>query len=372
MATDRSSLSASEIGQILVATASTKRMQGRTRVLAQDRQSTPTLNMFRALKGAKSRPVQGGFKTTVKSERGGQLQFYSGRDKLTFDSYETMFDLEFFMGSCHMGDEWIHQLFKEAGIPVVPENTGKLPALKDETWEIVLNMAEEKMEDLENNYVQALNKAFWRSNASDPKAFTGMDGLLPIASNSTGTIGSKSRSNPILRHQLLTGLTIDTIELGLSQLVRAANKKNGMDDSRVSYAVAGEAFYDKIKDLFLGTSTRSGKVTRFWMDDAIAKMTKRLGVGMPDETLYIPGLGALCLETVFEDLDALDAPAIAWSKRCYGFNMEHIGFRSDKTLDGFLRVNPTPDDQMVTRISMLGDYTFCVDKPNSHFVAAIA
>lgn len=372
MATDRSSITAAEIGQILTATASTKRMQGRTRVLAVDRQSTPTLNMFRKLKGAKSRPVQGGFKTTVKSERGGTLQFYSGRDKLTFDSYETLFDLEFFMGSCHMGDEWVHQIFKEAGIPVVPENAGKLPSLKDETWEIVIDLASEKVEDLENNYVQSLNKAFWRSNATDPKAFTGMDGLLPITSNSTGSIGGKSRSNPILRHQLLTGLTIDNLELSISQLVRAANKKNAMDDSRATYAVAGEALYDKLKDLYLGTSTRTGKVTRQWMDDGLAKMNKRIGVGMPDETLYIPGLGALCLETVFEDLDSLDAPAIAWSKRMYGFNMEHIGFRSDKSLDGFLRVNPTPDDQMVTRLSMLGDYTFTVDKPNSHFVASIA
>ena len=101
-------------------------------------------------------------------------------------------------------------------------------------------------------------------------------------------------------------------------------------------------------------------------------MTKRLGVGLPDETLYIPGLGPLALETVFEDLDSLDAPSIAWSKRCYGFNMEHIGFRADKSLDGMLRVNPTPDDQMVTRLSMLGDYTFVLDKPNSHFVTSIA
>lgn len=372
MPTDRSSITSAEIGQILVATASTKRLQGRTRILAVDRQATPTLNMFRALKGAKARPVQGGFKTTVKSERGGQLQFYSGRDKLTFDSYETMFDLEFFMGSCHMGDEWVHQIFKEAGIPVIPENTGKLPALKDETWEIVVDLASEKMEDLENNYVQALNKAFWRSNASDPKAFTGIDGILPITSNSLGTIGGKPRSNPVLRHQLLTGLTIDNIELSLSQLVRAANKKNAMDDSRVSYGVAGEAFYDKLKDLYLGTSTRAGKVTRNWMDDAIGKMTKRLGVGLPDETLYIPGLGALALETVFEDLDALDAPAIPWSKRFYGFNMDHIGFKADKSLDGLIRVNPTPDDQMVTRISMMGDYTFVVDKSNCHIAASIA
>jgi hypothetical protein len=371
MTTDRSTITASEIGQILVATASTKRLEGKSRVLAVDRQATPTLNMFRALKGAKARPVQGGFKTTVKSERGGSLQFYSGRDKLTFDSYETMFDLEFFMGSCHMGDEWVHQIFKEAGVPVVPENAGELPKLKDDTWEIVLDLAKEKMEDLENNYVQALNKSFWRSNVSDPKAFTGMDGILPTT-NSTGNIGGKSRSNPILRHQVIASMTIDTLELNLSQVVRAANKKNAMDNSRVSYAVAGEAFYDKLKDLYLGTSTRAGKVTRQWMDDMIGKMNGKIGVGLPDETLYIPGLGALALETIFEDLDVLDAPAIPWSKRIYGFNMEHIGFKADKSLDGFLRVNPTPDDQMVTRISMLGDYTFTVDKPNSHFVGYIS
>lgn len=372
MATDRTSLTSGEIAQILTVTASERRVDGRSRVLALDRQATPTLNMMRKAKGSKARAIQGGFKTTVKSERPGTLQFYSGRDILTYDSFETMFDLSFSLGYAHMGDEWVHQILKEAGVDIMAgtENTS-LPKIATSTWEVVINLAEEKSEDLENNFHQALNLAFWRSNSSDAKAFTGVDGLFPVTSSSTGTIGGKSRSEPLLRHQLSTSLTIDNIELKLSQAVRACNKSNGMDNSRVGYAACGEQFYDKLKDLYLGTSTRSGKIDRTWMAEQVARMAEKIGVGIPDDTMWIPGVGLLVLEPCFERLDTLDAPATAWSKRCYLFNLDHIAFKADPNNDGKLVVYPNQYNQLVTRVSVQGDYTFTVDKPNAFGVLAI-
>ncbi len=373
MATDRTSLTSSEVAEILTVTASERRIDGRSRVLALDRIATPTLNMMRKAKGAKSRAIQGGFKTTVKSERAGTLQFYSGRDYLTYDSFETMFDLSFSLGYAHMGDEWVHQIFKEAGIDITPGHSADgLPKIAASTWEVVVNLAEEKTEDLENNFHQALNLAFWRSNSADAKAFTGIDGLFPITSNSTGSIGGKSRTDPLLRHQLRTALTIDNIELSLSQVVRACNKTNGMDNSRVGYAACGESFFDKLKDLYLGTSTRAGKIDRNWMGEQVAKMAEKIGVGIPDDTLWIPGVGLLALEPCFERLDALDAPAIPWSKRCYLMNLDHVGFRPDPSNDGKLVVYPNQYNQLVTRVSVQGDYTFTVDKPNAFGVLSIA
>lgn len=372
MATDRSTLRASEISTLLLATASSRLYKGKNRVLAMDRISTPTLNRLRSNKaGASTTPIQGGYKCHVKGERGGSLQAWSGRDILTFHSFETMFDLEYFVGYVHMGDEWVHQLLKEAGIQVdYDTSNGKIPKMASDTWEVLINIAQEKLEDLENNYVMELNKAIWRSNSGNAKMFTGIDGLLPVTSNSTGTIGGKSRSNPLLRHQLATAVSNANIETTIDSVKRAANKRNAADGSKIDMAVCGEDAYDVVTTvLFTGTSA---KYDRNLAADQAAQWGSKLGIGVPDDAIMIPGVGPLMIEPVFETLDAEDAPATAWQKRIYLLNSRHIGFKPTKGQDGKLTPHPTPYNQRVTRLSMYGEYAFVIDKPNSHGVIAVS
>lgn len=371
---DRSTLTPAEISQILVSTVSERYALGKNTVTALDRLDTPTQNMFRSkLARGRATPVQGGYKVIVKEERRGRFQAWSGRDLLTFDSFETMFDLVYSIGRVHLGEELVLQQLEEAGIRLdYDTSNGQSPNNKVSAglWEVVVNLLSEKIEDYENNYRQELEKHIWRANTGDPKMFTGIDGLLPVTSNSTGTIGGKSRSNPVLRHHLSTGVAVADLELLIMQLARAANKRNGGDGSKVDLLFAGEDVYDGLVDhLFTGANA---KYERQISVEAAAAWGQKMGVGMPTDALMVPNIGVLMVVPVFEQLDAEDAPNVPWQKRLYGINSKHVAFKPTSGMDGKLIPHPVPYNQRIMRISDHGEYAFCIDKPNSHFVIAIA
>lgn len=376
MASDRSSLTTAEVDTILTTTVSSRLYRGKNNVTALGRINTPTLNMMRGQSKGRTTPVRGGYKAQVKGPGGRKLQTWSGRDLLTFQGVDTIMDLEYFVGRVHLGDEWVHQQLEEAGVDVDYTKTAKggaVPQVTSDAWEVLTNLAEEKLDDGENDYVQELNKMLWRASASDAKAFPGIDGLLPVTSNATGTIGGKSRSNPLLRHQLMTSVDVDDLELKLNQLVRACNKRT-RDGSKLNFAVCGENLYDAIiEKMFSGSNATSSPVfDRQRMEEKARTIGDKLSIGFPDDAIYVVGIGLLMIEPTFEDLDKEDAPATAWSKRLYALNLSHIAFKPTKNKDGAVIVHPTPHNQRITNISYHGEYALCADKLDCHGVLAIS
>ncbi len=381
MPADRSTLTTAEVDAVLTATSQSRNYKGKNKVTALGRINTPTLNMMRGASKARSTPIRGAYKAQLKGLRGGKLQTWSGRDILTFASADTLFDIEYSIGRVHLGDEWVHQQLEEANCPIDYEEAVKgmvdLSTIGEDSWETIVNLAHEKFDDAETNYILELNKMMWRSNVSDPKAFVGLDGDFPVSSNATGPIGNRSRTNPLLRHQLMTSINTNDIELRLNQLVRAANKRC-RDGSRVNFGTCGEAVYDAIVEkMFSGSNavTIANTVLRRNLDQArneAQAMGGKLGIGFPDDAIYVAGVGILSIEPVFEDLDKEDAPAIPWQKRIYLFNLEHLTFKPTKNKDGAKIIHPTPYNQRLTRLSVHGEYAFVADQLDCHAVLAIA
>lgn len=381
MPADRSTLTTSEVDAVLTVTSQSRNWNGKNVVTALGRINTPTLNMLRGASKARSVPVRGAYKAQLKGLRGGKLQTWSGRDILTFVSTDTLFDIEFAIGRVHLGDEWIHQQLEEAGCQIDYEKAVHgdvdLSTLGPDTWEVVVNLAQEKFDDAEINYVLELNKMLWRANTSDPKAFVGIDGLIARTTNSTGPVGNRSRTNPLLRHQLLASVNQNDIELRLNQLVRAANKRC-RDGSKVNFAVCGEAFYDAIVEkMFTGSNAVTVPNTRLLRNMDVARsdaqtMAQKLGIGIPDNAIYIAGIGMLMIEPVFEDLDKEDAPAVPWQKTCFLWNLDHLTFKPTKNKDGAKIIHPTPYNQRLTRMSVHGEYALVADQFDCHGVMTLA
>lgn len=381
---DRSTLTTSEVDAMLVATSTSRLMNGKNKVNHLGNVATPTLNMMRSKGKSNTTPVRGAYKCHMAGQRGGKLQSVSGRDIHTFESRDTLFDLEYSVGRVHLGDEWIHQQLEEAGIDI--DYTEAVQTRVDVTkpgwwtkgadsYETLLNLAEQKLDALDLNYVQELNKAFWRSNISDPKMWPGIDSMLSRSSNTSGPVGNKNRSDPLLRHQLSDSVNAADIELKLQQLRRACNKRTG-DGTKVNFAVCGETMYDAIVErLFSGSNTvTSPRITRN-IDNAKSEaqaMSQKMGVAFPDDAIYITGVGLLMIEPIFEDLDKEDAPAKLWQKTLMMWNMDHIAFKPTKKKDGSRRIHATPYNQNVTRISTYGEYAQVADKLDCHGVMNLA
>jgi hypothetical protein len=384
MASDRSSLTTSEVDAMLVATASSRLHNGKNKVTHLGNVRTPTLNIMRAAARANATPVRGAYKAHLANPRGARMQSVSGRDIHTFSSVDTLFDIEFSVGRVHLGDEWVHQQLDEAGVSI--DYSDQVYQTIDvtkagwwkkgaDTFEVLVNLAEQKLTALELNYIQELNKNFWRANTADPKMWVGMDGALSRTSNTTGPIGNRTRSMSTLRHQLQASVAAADLELKLNQLRRACNKRT-QDGTSVGYTVCGENVYDMIvQKMFSGsTGITSPRLTRDY-DNARAEAQARaqkLGVGFPDDAIYIAGVGILCIEPAFEDLDREDAPATLWQNSLIMLNLDHITFKPTKGKDGNMKVHATPYNQHVTRISAYGEYALVLDKIDCHGVLTIS
>lgn len=349
---------------------------------------TPTLNMARGAGKAQSTPTRGAYKCELNNQRGKKLQAVSGRDINTFESADTLFDIEFPVGRVHLGDEWVHQQLEEAGIQIdyaASSQTQMIDTTKEGWWtkgsasfEVLVNLADNKLKSLDLNYVQELNKAFWRSNASEPKLWAGVDSCLSRSSNTSGDIGNRSRAgNELLRHKL-TAISQDLdIELDLDDLRYECNKKTS-DGTTANYLPCGRNFYNKIKEVyFSGSNTISSsakKVVRNYdqaRSEAQANSAK-LGIGFPDEGIYLAGVGTFVVEPVFAELDKEDAPAIPWDDSCFVINLDHFKFMPTAKKDGAKKIHATPYNQNVTRISCYGEYALVLDWIDCHGVAYLA
>ena len=380
---DRSTVTTGEVDAMLTATATSRLANGKSKVVNLGNVKTPTLNMMRARGGAKATPVRGAYKCHLASPRGQKLQGVSGRDIHTFKSIDTLFDIEFSVGRVHLGDEWVHQQLSEAGVDIDYGQAYQSVDITQRGWwtkgsdafEVLVNLAEQKLDALDLNYVQELNKDFWRSNVADAKKWPGIDAALPRSSNTSGSIGNRSRTNPLLRHQLKASVNAADIELAMSQQRRACNKRTH-DGSTVNFITCGESVYDAVVErMFAGSNAVSSPRLVRNLDNARADaqaMSQKFGIGFPDDAIYVAGVGLLMIEPVFEDLDKEDAPAITWAKTWFMWNLEHIKFQPTKNKDGAKRVHPTPYNQLVTRISAYGEYALYLDKIDCHGVGYLA
>jgi hypothetical protein len=360
---DRSTLTTAEIDAVFKATVKERLKNGKNKIIALDRYNTPTLNWLR--KNAKTtRPVRGDYVVQVEGERAKTLQTWSGTDFLNYESADTVFELTFGAGKVHLGDKLVHDQLEQAGLDVdySAAAKGKLRAeLPSDVEEVVYDLAKKKLDALENNYLVELNKMVWRDNSSDPKAWPGIDALIPVTGSTVGLVGGKPRTDPLLQHVVKASVAAADLESEIDDLVYQVNKKNGQDGSRADFAVCGRAFIKTLKAVFMGNATLAQKMTR---NVDLGEMQKRIGIGLPDDAMYIEGLGVLVPDPVFEELDAADNPAIPWTKRLYVFNSTHFQMQITRGMDGLQVVKPTPYNQQITYVSIYGQYAIVDEKPN--------
>lgn len=362
---DRSSLTVAEVDAIFRATVKERLKNGKNKIIALDRYNHPFLNWLR--KNAKTdRPVRGDYVVQVQGERAKPLQSWSGTDFLNYDAAETVFELFYGSGKVHLGDKLTHDQLEQAGLDVdySAAAKGKLRAdLPGDVMEVVYNLADVKLQALENNYLVELNKAMLRDNSSDPKLWVGLDNQVPRISASSGLVGLKSRSDPLLQHNIKASIATADIESELDDLVYQCNKKNGQDGSKVDFAICGRQFLKTVKAVFTGnTAFANARMTRY---ADVGEMRKRLGIGIPDDSVMLEGVGALVPDPTFEELDATDNPAILWTKSCFLLNSTHYQLMITRGMDGLQVVKPTPYNQQITYVSIYGQYALTDEKPNA-------
>jgi len=244
------------------------------------------------------------------------------------------------------------------GIKVREGGRGEFKLEQNEKVQLV-NLMDEQMEVLKEGFMKKLDFELHRSGAASTDAITGLDTLVSIAPT-TGTVGGLNRATATYwRNYAETAIASTTAGLLATRMELAWRKciKNG---GAPDFILAGGKFIDAYRQYAITVT-----------NNAEAGSAKRLdaGVGTGVNTgLYFKGVEILW-DPQFEELDALDAPAVEWEKRCYFLNSKHIKYRDDE-MD---IVTPTRPHTVLALYTMVNlRCALSINRANAMAVLAIA
>lgn len=319
---------------------------------------------------------QAGGTTTIKLQKDGgfTMQFWERRDPLAFQEANIELELEFPFTNVHQGFEVVHEDLYKMGYLIKPNGTAKASGaasrLSEDEVNVLVDWFDAVLEEWDDSFDRNLEVAWCRDGSYNTKAPVGLDGLINL-SPTTGTIGGKSRSNPLLQHTVSTGLTTTantgTLITGMTTARRAANtfsRGSGTPSGGIDMILVGDSFLDAYVEYARNNGIQYQK--------QVGGPINKLDLGIPESGYEFEGI-SLVRANVFADLDVLEPSAtIPWRKRAYMLNSKTLHFLEMAGMDKLESRAADQSDQRVTRFSMDGRYCLAISAPNRNALVTVA
>lgn len=245
-----------------------------------------------------------------------------------------------------------------AGIKVREGERGAFKLEQNEKVQL-LNLLDEQMEALKEGFMAKLDLELHRDGTSDADAIAGLDALISTAPTA-GVIGGLDRGTATYwRNHAETGIVSSTAGL-LAERMEAGWRKNIKNGGSPDYILAGGKFIDAYRKygVTVTNNAEAGKVK-----------TLDAGTGSGVNTgLYFKGV-EIIWDPQFEELDALESPAVEWEKRCYFLNSKHLKYRDDD-MDIVTPVRPHDTLAMYAMVNLRA--ALSLSRSNAHSVLSIA
>ncbi len=371
MASGSTSLTQEEVDYLTNSVLS-RRIANRGKVEALDRLESPTMDYLMGRTKELGPPVNDGYRFYVKGKRGQRIQWWDGADLLTFENRHTITDMQFDVGRGHMGFELLYQFIEKHGIKIdYKKGIREGGAGDSSTLEVVVKVIEDHLDSVMDDWKTDMRKRFWRANTDQAKCFAGVDALFPASGNTTSTIGGRPRSNPLFRHQLVTGITKSNFMLSFFKVVKEANIRAASSKGKLEIFACGDYIYELLVDLFSGTDTVAGKFDYRATRDLAMKKGEKYNVALPQDCFMYEN-AMFYLEPCFRRELDIEEPAASplWEKRMYGFNPQHFGILP--VIDQEMVAHGMPYNQRLERTSIHGEYVEWCNKPNTQIVGVAA
>jgi hypothetical protein len=244
------------------------------------------------------------------------------------------------------------------GIKVREGDRGQFKLEQNEKVQLV-QLLDEQMEAFKLGFDEKLDIELHRDGSSSTDAVTGLDGLITL-DPTTGTVGGINRATSTYwRNNYATAIastSAGVLAQTMEEQWRACIRNGGVPD----LILAGSDFIDAYRRyaVTLTQNVDAGSVKRI---DA--------GVGTGAGTgLYFKGV-EIVWDPNFEELDALDSPAIPWEKRCYFINTKHLELRDD---DMDITTPTRPHNTLALYHMINLRLALVMKRANAHSVLAIA
>ncbi|MGL5117531.1 MAG: phage major capsid protein [Beijerinckiaceae bacterium] len=244
-----------------------------------------------------------------------------------------------------------------AGIKVREGGRGEFKLEQNEKVQL-LNLLDEQMESLKEGFMSKLDLELHRNGTQDVDAIAGLDALISVAP-STGVIGGLDRATALYwRNYAETAIATGTVGL-LAQRMELAWRRCIKNGGSPDFILAGGKFIDAYRNEITVTNNAEA--------GSVKKLDAGVGTGV-NTGLYFKGV-EIIWDPQFEELDALETPAVQWEKRCYFMNTKHIKYRDDD-MDIVTPIRPHDVLAMYAMINLRA--AMSLNRSNAQAVLAIA
>jgi len=204
-----------------------------------------------------------------------------------------------------------------AGIDVREGERGQYKLAQNEKIQL-LNLLDEQMESLKLGFMERLDLELHRDGIASPDAMSGLDALVSTEP-AKGVVGGLDRTRQTWwRNTAYLQIPSHKGELGqaMERAWRQCIRNGGSPD----FILAGSAFLDAYRrDIAIVQNVEAGRPKT---------LDASTGTGV-NTGLYFKGI-ELIWDPTFEQLDALETPAIPRETRCYFLNFKYLKYHDDE------------------------------------------
>lgn len=313
----------------------------------------------------RKKPIPGAKEFVVEQIRkgyGSAGQWFDSADTLQYSQRDTLEQSRFPWYEFHDG-----MMLNEAELAangIALDDNGKPNSLTEAEKIQLTNLFEEKMTALRLGAKERFSRDLHLSGAASNKQIVGLDGLLPLA-NTTGVAGGINRATyPWWRHHADRTLSVATMQTKLEAAWRACMRTAS---GAPNVILAGADFIDAYREA-AQKNGNLGAAVRYVSDSGKGGVD----ADMSTTGLYWKGIPIEYCPEWDDNFGGADTPAVAWKKRCYFLNMNHLFLRPLKGSDFVVRHPPRGKENYNHYWALLWRGTLTMNMPSAHAVLALA
>jgi hypothetical protein len=289
------------------------------------------------------------------------FQGYFGDSQVTYNRKRTLQQAKYAYGSFHDGFGLNEDELAQNGI-VMTDDRGAEPT-GDEKVQLT-SLLKENMDTLKLGFQEGMDLMLHRDGSQSALNIAGLDALVSTAP-SAGTVGTIAASNAFWQNFANTALsgTAATFLAQLETMWRACIRYGG---SAPNFILAGSTFIDAYRVATTSVVSRQIIIGNSGGVKQGSNMDASIGDGS-STGLYYKGI-EIVWDPTFEVLDAADAPALPWVKRCYFLNTKYLKLRPIKGHWMTARRPPRVYDRYVNYWALTAKCALTTGKRNAHAV----
>jgi len=310
---------------------------------------------------AGKKPYGGGLQYVVEQLRtsnDSNFQSYFGDSQVTYNRKRTLNQAKYTWGAFHDGFGLNEDELAQAGVTMTDDRNAV--ASDAEKFQLT-NLLTENMATLKLGFEENFDLMLHRDGTDAATDIAGLDHLISLTPTASSVVGTLNQLDytwwrnyaDIGISTAVAGTLVDRMEIAWRECMRYGGTKP-------DFILCGADFLDAY---------------RRDASDTVNRRLSKTGRGNTEldasvDGVYFKGV-ELVWDPVFDTLDALDAPATEWSKRCYFINTRHLTLRP---ISGHWQVSRKPPrvyDRYVHYWALTSKAALTTNKRNAHAVLSI-